>query len=214
MPARDPDALPLCWRLFEGYFARTCGIESITPEPDCLLAFNRVTYRGPELELHPGSGERLRAGDVFLEMHFRRQALLPLIRDGDPVRMAVGLLKLGDRDFPRLAAAVESESRFADVKALHALTLFHRGIERYGFEVVPIAERHLEWWFTAWQRRLMARDHPGGRAHVRAHAGRLVARHIWLSRERLIRVAAERRRQRPPAAVSSATAGVPSRSER
>lgn len=160
-------------------------MQPVTPEPDCLLAYNRFVYRGPEVMLKDGTS--VRGGDAALELHFRREALLPLMRDGDPGRMALGLLQLGDRDFPLLVRALEQDPAFADVRAVHALTLFHRGITRYGFEVMPVRERHLEWWFTTWHRLLMARDHASGRAHVRANREKLVTRHIWASREGLIR---------------------------
>ena len=77
--------------------------------------------------------------------------------------------------------------RLAEVKALHALTLFHRGITRWGFEVLPVREWWLQVWFTAWHRLLMARDHPRGWAHIRENREKLVTRHIWLSRAGLIR---------------------------
>ena len=57
---------------------------------------------------------------------------------------------------------------------------------RYGFESMPVRERHLEWWFTTWHRLLMARDHAAGAAHVREHHEKLVTRHVWVSREGLI----------------------------
>jgi len=178
--------LPLGWRLLEAWFQRTCRLTVLDDDPGALLAYNLCVHRGPEVVLKDAT--RVIAGDPVLELHFRREALLPLIQDGDPLGMALGLLKLGDRDFPRLALAVERQADLREVKALHALTLFHRGITRYGFEVSPMRERHLEWWFTAWHRLLMARDHAQGAARVREHSEKLVTRHIWLSREELLRL--------------------------
>src|SRR3954454_5609274 len=109
------------------------------------------------------------------------------MRSTDPHRLGLGLIKLGDRDMPRLARALGRDPRLQDVKALHALTLFHRGIVRWGFEVMPVREWWLQAWFTAWHRLLMARDHPRGGAHVRENREKLVTRHVWLSRAALIR---------------------------
>lgn len=144
-----------------------------------------MRYRGPELRL--ACGTVVRPGDAVLELHFRREPLLPLARQGDPARMGLGLLRLAERDLPRVAAALEEDPELREVRALHALTLFHRGIERFGFEVMPVESRPAAAWFTAWHRLLMARDHARGWRHVRENRERLVTRHVWISREELIR---------------------------
>ena len=185
VPAMDNPSLPWYWRLLERFFQRAYQIETLDNDPDCLLAYNLFDHRGQEVRLQ--CGQVIRTGDRVMELHFRREVLLPLIRDGRPERMALGLLRLGDRDMPRLVQSLEREARLGDVKAVHALTLFHRGVQRYGFEVMPVRERHVEGWFTWWHRLLMARDHARGAAHVRDHGEKLVTRHIWASREALIR---------------------------
>jgi peptidoglycan-N-acetylglucosamine deacetylase len=198
--ASIPDELPLFWRLLEGTFQRVYRTETLEGDPRALLAYNSVTHRGSDVPL--ACGTVVHAGDRVLELHFRRQALLPLMRDGDARRMGLSLIKLGDRDIPRLALALERDPRLGDVKAIHALTLFHRGIARYGFEVMPVRNPLEERWFTAWHRLLMARDHARGARHVRENQERLVTRHVWLSREELIRRYGETgdRRRRPAGA--------------
>jgi hypothetical protein len=103
--------------------------------------------------------------------------------DGDPRRVGRALLRLGLRDLPRLAAALRREPELREVRALHALTLFHRGIERLGFEVVPMRDPRAERWFSWWHRVLMARDARDGAERVRQHRAKLVTRHIWYPRE-------------------------------
>src|SRR5438874_9370473 len=133
-PNPDPDRpLPLFWRLLEAHFHRAYRMETLEDDPASLLAYNLLRYRGPEVPL--SCGEVVRAGDLVMEVHFRREALLPLMRSTDPHRLGLGLIKLADRDMPRLARVMARDARFAEVKALHALTLFHRGIGRWGFEV-------------------------------------------------------------------------------
>lgn len=184
-PDRPVPPLPWHWRMLESWFRRHYRMEPLHSEPDCLVAFNRFRYQGPPLRLQ--CGLELRSGDPALELHFRREALEPLIRDGDPRRMGVGLMRLGDRDIPLLARRLESDPALADVRALHALTMFHRGIQRYGFEVLPMERGLAAWWFTTWHRILMARDHAEGWRHVRRQRDKLVTRHIWLSRDELLR---------------------------
>ena len=169
----------------EAWFARVYRMETLESDPEALLAYNLFIYRGPEVPLRCGGV--IRAGDTVMEVHFRREALLALMGSPDPARLAIGLLSLADRDLPRLARVLEQDPRLRDVRALHALTLFHRGISRYGFEVMPVRSHWEERWFTWWHRLLMARDHPRGRAHIRAHREKLVTKHVWLSREALLR---------------------------
>lgn len=182
-------------------------MEALDDDPGCLLAFNFVTYRGPEVRLRCGTV--VCSGDLTLELHFRREALAPLMRDGDPARMGLGLIRLGDRDIPKLALALERERRFREVRALHALTLFHRGVARWGFEVMPVREPWVERWFTWWHRLLMARDHAQGGAHVRENREKLVTRHVWVSREELIRLYGPGgSRRRAPAASRPASSDL------
>src|SRR5206468_3153585 len=111
------------------------GIEPLSPDPDCLIAYNLFAYRGPELRL--ACGEVVRRGDAVLEVHFRREALARL-GTSDPARLGLGVMKLADRDIPRLARMLDGHPRFASVRALHAISLFHRGVSRYGFEALPV----------------------------------------------------------------------------
>lgn len=198
----DARPLPLFWRLLEGWFHRAYKMEPLNADPDCLFAFNLFRHHGAEVPLQCGAV--VRSGDLLLEVHFRREALLPLIQTGNPARMGLGLIRLADRDIPRLAEALERDSRFRDVRALHALTLFHRGIGRYGFEVMPVKERHVERWFTWWHRVLMARDHAFGAERVRSPVDSLVTRHVWLSRDEMVRLFGEHGSRRRTTAKATA----------
>lgn len=182
--SRSPRAMPWYWRMLEDWFQRSYEMETLGGDPDSLIAFNLFTHKGPELALRCGTV--VRAGDRVMEVHFRREALLPLMADGSPGGMGLGLLRLGDRDIPRLARALAEDPRLQDVRALHALTFFYRGISRYGFEVREVEQPLVRLWFTWWQRLVMGRDHPAGGAHVRANRDKLVTKHIWLSRAALI----------------------------
>lgn len=180
-----PRPLPWYWRLLEGYFARTYRTEILEGDPGSLFAFNLYAHVGPEVTLKCGT--RVAAGDPVMELHFRREGLAPLAEHPDPAGLALGLLQLADREVPRLASVLEADPRFASVKAMHALTLFHRGIRRYGFEVFPVQEKHLEVWFTFWQKLLLRRDHPHGDRAVAGQGEEAVVRHVWVSRVELIR---------------------------
>ena len=177
--------LPRHWFLLEQFFARLYGVQPLGPEPDHLFAFNLRPHGESELRLRCGT--RVGPGDTVMELHFRREGLAPLAAAADPASMGMGLLLLADREVPRLAAALENDPRLAGVTSLHALTLFHRGIRRYGFEVMPLEPRLHEWWFTWWQLRLLVRDHPHGRGSLPGGLNERVVRRVWISRQELLR---------------------------
>lgn len=197
-PAVQPPLrpLPLPWRLVEAFFARLYQLTILDADPDSLIAYGVYTYRGPVVHLQDGT--IIRTGDRVLEVHFRREALVPRTRGCHTARLAVLLLQLADRDVPRLARRLAEDPALREVRAAHALTLFHRGIRRYGFEVHPMVDpaqpppgrwlaRAAETWMTAWHRLLLARDHPQGRERVRGRGEVLVTRHVWVSRQALLR---------------------------
>jgi len=176
--------LPWYWRALEAWFARRSGLRTLDDDPEALLAYNLYHHGGRPVALEGGT---VHSGDLVLELHFRREALLPLIAEGDPRRAGRALLRLGRRDLPRLAAALEREPELREVRALHALTLFHRGIQHVGFQVVEMESALACRWFSWWHRLLMARDASTGAARVREHREKLVTRHIWFPREAFLR---------------------------
>jgi hypothetical protein len=180
-----PDDLPLFWRLLEGYFHRKYGVRALEDDPRALLAYN--LYRHPDPDVVLDSGETIGRGDLVMELHFRREALSALIRQGDPIRVALEMRRMGEQELPRLARLVERDESLREVRALHALTLFYRGINKMGFEIRPMEDKWAERWFTWWHRLLMARDSSQGSERVRRYKDKLVTRHIWMSREDLIR---------------------------
>jgi peptidoglycan-N-acetylglucosamine deacetylase len=177
--------LPLFWRLLEGYFARKYRIRALDDDPTTLLAFNLYRHTGADVPLK--TGEVIRKGDLLMELHFRREAMMPLIAEGDPLRVALEMRRMGERELPRLARMLESDAELREVAGVHALTLFYRGINKMGFEIVPLREKWAEAWFTWWHRLLMARDSSQGSERVRRYRDKLVTRHIWMSRAELIR---------------------------
>lgn len=186
-PPAAPAVRPLSpfWRAVESYFHRKYAIRVLENDREALIAYNLFRHAGDEVRFQ--SGEVLRAGELVMELHFRREALLPLIADGDPRRVGLALRRLGERDLPRLARALENDPELREVRALHALTLFHRGIQPMGFEVRPMQDRWAERWFSWYHQVLMARDAHHGAERVKRHREKLVTRHIWAARESFIR---------------------------
>jgi peptidoglycan-N-acetylglucosamine deacetylase len=179
------DPLPPLWRWVERYFERKYDIHALGDDPGALLAYNLFRHSGAPVSLK--TGETIRPGDLLMELHFRRAAIQPLIRQGDPIRVALEMRRMGEQELPRLARLVREDPGLREVCGLHALTLFYRGTTKMGFEVMPMEEGLSKRWFTWWHRVLMARDSSMGSARVDRYKEKLVTQHIWMSREELIR---------------------------
>jgi hypothetical protein len=157
----------------------------------------------------------VRPGDVLLDLHFRREVMQPLAAAGDPVRLAVQALKLGDRDLRRLARLLATHPELAAVRAVHGLTVFHAVTGRYGFDALPVRGRLQERWFSWWLRQLVLRDRGAGcpSAEFRQYVESLSPRHVWISREAFIRRCAPAAPAARPAAPGTAPRPSPGRRE-
>lgn len=173
-------------------FAARFGIRPLDDRPDGLFAYNLFRHSGAELHLEDGTV--IAPGELLMELHFRREALAPLGKRPDPVSLGLSLIRLADREVPLLAHRLRTDPGLSEIRAMHAISMFHRGIRRYGFEVLPLESRRQAAFLTWWQLKLLLRDHPAA-----ADIGRQIAaagarednpwtvRHVWLSREALLR---------------------------
>lgn len=144
-------------------------------------------------------GTTIRRGEVVGVLHLNN-ARLGAVHLNGLAPLAIGLefrrwLLASLGELARLAAAPRP---LADVRAFTAITIFHRGLARLGFQV----ERGglaLPGLVAAYQRVLLACLHPAGPVRVRgARDGR--ARRLWLTREALLaRYGAETGPGAPPA---------------
>lgn len=83
----------------------------------------------------------------------------------------------------RLAELTAPGGPFADVRAVAAVTIFHRGLRRLGFERDPVG---LVWpaGTGAYQRALLASMHPAGAGRILGLASRRAER-LWMSSARV-----------------------------
>jgi hypothetical protein len=126
-------------------------------------------------------GTVLRPGDRFGQLHLDNGAVAALRRNElSPVRLGLTFrqqLRVSLATLARLSAA---DDRYAGVRAFSAITIFHQGLARLGFEVEPgglIAPRITGAYQHALLLSLAARPGP----HRAARAGRL-----WISRRALV----------------------------
>lgn len=130
-------------------------------------------------------GTRIRRGDAIGVLHLANARIADVHLNGLPARL-VGL-ELRRRllaSLAELARLAEATGPLARVRAFTAITIFHRGLARFGFQiedgglVFPAL-------VGAYQRALLACLHPAGLLRDRGENCR-EARRLWLTREALL----------------------------
>lgn len=145
----------------------------------------RVETRRRVLAVRLGGHPLIRSGERIGVLHLDNARVAALHEDGRPP-MAVGLefRRLLIESLGALAAEARDGQRLAGLSAFTAVTIFHHGLRRLGFET----QRDGLVWprVTAlYQRALLGSLHPNGalRRHRPPSAG---AERLWISRDRLL----------------------------
>jgi hypothetical protein len=149
--------------------------------PPVLVLELRRAYRTTTL----GDGTVIRRGDCIGMLHLNHRRVAALHRRVlTPI--ALGLVFRRDMlaSLQSLALLAGPGGRLEGVRAFTAVTIFHHGLPRLGFEADA---RGLRWprLTGAYQRALLATLHPDGPSRTTGLASARAAR-FWLSRERLI----------------------------
>lgn len=167
--------------LYDRVYRLWHGLDSPRADvPPILLVEIRRAYRVRRLS----DGVVVRPGDRVAMLHLNN-ARVRALHAGGPSPMALGLEFRRDltASLTRLAQLTGPGEPLADVAAVCAVTIFHRGLQRLGFEPDTL---ELAWpGFTgAYQRALVRVLHPAGVRRMLELAS-LRARRLWLSSERL-----------------------------
>jgi len=132
---------------------RRCqGIHEFSHHPDCVLRLALVRNRR-DLTLPGAIG--LREGDLVGDLHLWNERIPPMPPEGPTLSWAVGLRRRLGRSLEELAAAVECNARYRDIRAFRAVGTF--AVKGEGETPVPLA-------VAALAERLgfeMVRDHAG-----------------------------------------------------
>ena len=144
-----------------------------------ILRLGLIRYRGADIVFQDGAV--LRRGDLVGELHIdnRRAAALHEGRKGG-FRYRREVFRL----LPVLARDLRTRPEYQAVQAVGGPSLFWEEATAVGFE-----HRTLPWftrlWLTWWERFLLARYHPSGRARL-GQGNRTELRQVWMTRRTLL----------------------------
>jgi hypothetical protein len=132
-----------------------------------------------------GDGTRIRRGDRIAAIHLDNAGIAGIHANGmAPLSMGLEFRRQFLDSLHGLATLAAPGGPLADVRAVVATTIFHRGLARLGFQ--PEDGGWL--WprlVATYQRALVASLHPAGAFRLREATYR-TARRLWMSREALV----------------------------
>ncbi len=162
----------------EDWFERRYAVRPIG-EGGYILKLGLVRYRGPALTFRDGTV--VRRGDLVGELHIdnrRTAALHEGGQGGFRYRREVF------RVLPVLAQDLRTRPEYQAVQAVGGPSLFWEEAIHAGFEHWPLPA-FTRWWLTWWERFLLARFHPAGRARL-GEGHRTELRQAWMTRRTLL----------------------------
>lgn len=95
------------------------GIEEFSRERDCILRISLVTA-AEDVELSDGT--RINRGEAIGELHWWNEHILQLPDEGATLQWAVSESRKLRRSLAELAAVVETDPRFREIRVFHAET--------------------------------------------------------------------------------------------
>ena len=154
-----------------------------TPGAD-LPPVLRIEIRRSFRTVRLSAGVVVRRGDRIGVLHLNNERIAALHSNGLSL-LAIGLevRRAMMASLHELATLMAPGSQLADLHAVVAVTIFHHGLRRLGFEIDPrgLTTPGLT---TAYQRALLASFHPSGRLRILGMTSARAERG-WISREKL-----------------------------
>lgn len=177
--------LRFLWELWERLFARLYRVQSIEgSEAGGVLRWNPRRYRGASFTLDDGTV--VRDGDIIGELHFNNERVMEIAKNAEnEAGAALGVARALTESLADLARALEEGRIGPEVKCFWGLTFFHRGAERFGFQVEPVRGFYRREVIGRFEKLVLSMYHrEGARRLSRGRAG-LVPMEVWLSRSTL-----------------------------
>ena len=162
----------------EAWFERRYDIRPIG-EGGYIIRLGLIRYRGPTLTF--ADGTVVRRGALAGELHVDNRRAAALHEGG---RGGLRYRREIFRALPVLARDLRTRPEYQQVELVGGPSLFWEEARLAGFEHRPLPV-FTRWWLARWERFLLARYHPAGRARLAA-GDRRELRQIWMTRRTLL----------------------------
>ena len=162
----------------EQWFERRYDIRPIG-EGGYIIRLGLIRYRGPALTF--ADGTVVKRGALAGEIHVDNRRAAALHEGG---RGGLRYRREVFRALPALARDVRTRPDYQAIEIVGGPSLFWDEARLAGFEHRPLPAL-TRWWLTWWERFLLTRYHPAGRARL-AEGNRKELRQIWMTRRTLL----------------------------
>lgn len=170
------------WRWWDDTVRKVARIKPL--DLGHLICIKKRRYLGSPFTIN---GMTIRRFDPILELHLNNRLLVGLFQEEDNViRLAKKLLEETHRCFPILADYV-GQPEFRDVQILYGLTFIHRGIERFGFQILPVPNQFTRRFLAWYLRNIFLAFNPTAQSFLKARPQVFVPRRIVISKDQFIR---------------------------
>ncbi|MFB5191795.1 YkoP family protein [Alicyclobacillus fastidiosus] len=170
--------------VWELMFHKINHLEDIEPGVEHLFYITRRKYLGRTFSVDGVSVKRF---DPVVELHINNTLVERRLReDENIVRAMVQLIRQARQSLPALANAIQGE-KYRDAEVLYGITFIHRGIDRLGFQTLPLNERSLTTRLTKWHlRNVLKMLNPHADDIFRTHSGMLEPRLVVATKAGMI----------------------------
>ncbi|OFW77693.1 MAG: hypothetical protein A2201_00135 [Alicyclobacillus sp. RIFOXYA1_FULL_53_8] len=171
------------WKTWEFLFRFFGRVRPLRRNEPYLFYIAKRRYLGRGFDV---DGVTVRRFDVVVELHMNNAMLVRTLRDQTSlVGLAVYLLKETRRALPVLAERLDS-NKFQGVNALYGITFIHRGVDRFGFRILPIRRplvRRLATWHLTNVFRIV---NPNAESILQEHASVFEPKMVAMSKKHLL----------------------------
>ncbi len=166
---------------WEHIFARLYHVERI--DATNLLRLSLIRFNGPDL-YDDNDILLARKGDMVGEIHLDSIRLQN--KGGDMQRRGIKALRKILESLPVLAAYVENNPKYRDIKVFVGLTLINRGVKGLGFKVQEVEPSFFAKGVGLLQKAIMNNFNPGRKAQEKERLGEQ-PKLVWISRDALLK---------------------------
>ncbi len=171
------------WRLWDDAFRKLLKIRPLVDDDSLLICIKQRRYLGRNFSIN---GVTIHRFDPILELHMNNHCISQALNEEQTiVQLARRLVLEANRSFHVLADYIASKE-FERAKALYGITLIHRGVRRFGFEILPISNIFTRHFLTWYLRNIFFAFNPSAHSLISARPQTFVPKRIAVTKEQFL----------------------------
>ncbi len=171
------------WKVWEFLFRFFAHVRPLRKDESYLFYVAKRRYLGKPFSV---DGITVHRFDMVVELHMNNALLVDTLRNQKSlVGVAVKLVQEAKRSLPVLAENL-STSKYEQTEVLYGVTFIHRGVERFGFQSLPIQRSFLRGLATWHLTHVFKIVNPNAEQILRQHPNAFEPRMVAISKQHLL----------------------------